>query len=45
MKKIVNLKGFLKQLSFTQNKNMLFREDWCVDFNKEDPIIINASDI
>lgn len=34
MKKLNNLKGFLKQLSFTQNKNMLFKEDWTVDFNK-----------
>lgn len=35
MKKILNLKGFLKQLSFSENsKNNLFKENWVVDFNQ-----------
>jgi hypothetical protein len=35
MKKLNNLRGFLKQLSFTQNKNQLFKEEWLVSFNEE----------
>ena len=35
MKKILNLKGFLKQLSFSESsKNNLFKENWAVDFLK-----------
>jgi hypothetical protein len=35
MKKINNLKGFLKQLSFTKNKNTMFKERWDVRFCEE----------
>lgn len=39
MKKIVALKGFLKQLSFSKiGSNILFQEEWNVDFNKVEPI-------
>jgi hypothetical protein len=38
MKKINNLKGFLQQLSFTQNKNQLFKEEWLVDFNEQEKL-------
>lgn len=36
MKKINNMRGYLKQLSFTQNKNIMFKEDWVVHFEEED---------
>lgn len=36
MKKIVSMKGFLKQLSFSQtNPNILLKEQWMVDFNND----------
>lgn len=36
MKKIVSMKGFLKQLSFSQNNgNVVLKEEWMVDFNND----------
>ena len=35
MKKINSLRGFLKQLSFSNPiANNIFKQDWVVDFNK-----------
>lgn len=36
MKKLVNLNGFLKQISFIEvdKASLLFREDWLVDVTK-----------
>lgn len=39
MKKLMNLHGFVKQLSFSESSNksvLLFKEDWEVEFNKEE---------
>lgn len=34
MKRVLNLKGFLKQLSFSAtSKNSMFKENWLVDFS------------
>lgn len=36
MKKLLNLNGFLKQLSFSQNSKggLLFKQEWKVDIEK-----------
>lgn len=40
MKKLVNLIGFLKQLSFQESSksNILFKEDWLVDITNDDAV-------
>lgn len=41
MKKIFNLNGYLKQLTFQEKDkaNTLFKEDWVVDITKEDVVL------
>lgn len=38
MKKLMNLNGFLKQISFidVDKSNLMFREDWLVDVTREE---------